>query len=589
MNPAVGALLYLRLNSLRNMARGRLRRLRQPRYLFGGIIGIAYLYFFALRRFGASNATARAALPDTVTADNVALVMVIAALALLCVFALCWLLPRERAALAFSEAEVAFLFPAPVTRRTLVHYQLLSSLLRTLLSALILSVIVARNGALSGNGWIRFLGWWLLMNTLSLHLKGSAFVLTRLQDRGLGSLRRMLLGLAVLATAALAMMWWWQSHAPAAPAADLDAIGSLAAIVSGYAATGPLHWLLLPARWRLGPLFAGSGADFLQLLGPAMLVYAAHYLWVVRSATDFEEASVARAEQRATRVAAIRAGNLRLAMPKPKSRAAPFKLAAAPRVELAFLWKNLLGTAAYLRLRTALIAAALILLLCRWPGGQPGLLAARQVLGVIALAIGAYALILGPQLARQDLRGDLLNVDLLKTYPLHGWQVVLGELLTPVVVLSVICWLCLLTAGLALDTPRASWASTELRAIAISGFALAAPLLAAMQLVVVNGATLLFPAWQQLTQNRSGGGIDVMGQRIFFVAGQQLVMILSLLPATLVAGLVFLVARLLAGYALAGAIATASALAVLAVEVWVGVGMLGERFDRFDLSAELVP
>jgi hypothetical protein len=31
---------------------------------------------------------------------------------------LAWMIPHERAALTFTEAEVAFLFPAPVTRRT---------------------------------------------------------------------------------------------------------------------------------------------------------------------------------------------------------------------------------------------------------------------------------------------------------------------------------------------------------------------------------------------------------------------------------------------------------------------------------------
>ena len=34
-----------------------------------------------------------------------------------------------------------------------------------------------------------------------------------------------------------------------------------------------------------------------------------------------------------------------------------------------------------------------------------------------------------PQLLRQDLRSDLLNADLLKAYPLPGWQIVLGEVL----------------------------------------------------------------------------------------------------------------------------------------------------------------
>ena len=38
-----------------------------------------------------------------------------------------WILPNSRAALQFTEAEVAFLFPAPVSRRKLIHFKLLRS------------------------------------------------------------------------------------------------------------------------------------------------------------------------------------------------------------------------------------------------------------------------------------------------------------------------------------------------------------------------------------------------------------------------------------------------------------------------------
>jgi len=46
----LGALLYLRLTSLRNLLRMRLLRLKQPKYLVGAIVGAAYFWFFFLRR-----------------------------------------------------------------------------------------------------------------------------------------------------------------------------------------------------------------------------------------------------------------------------------------------------------------------------------------------------------------------------------------------------------------------------------------------------------------------------------------------------------------------------------------------------------
>ena len=47
-----------------------------------------------------------------------------------------WLLPRSRAALTFSEAEIAFLFPAPIKRRTLIHYRWINTQLRILFTSL---------------------------------------------------------------------------------------------------------------------------------------------------------------------------------------------------------------------------------------------------------------------------------------------------------------------------------------------------------------------------------------------------------------------------------------------------------------------
>ena len=59
----LGASLYIIVCTVRNRTRMRLRRLREPRYLIGAIVGVAYLYFsfFGRLRGARSNAERNAA------------------------------------------------------------------------------------------------------------------------------------------------------------------------------------------------------------------------------------------------------------------------------------------------------------------------------------------------------------------------------------------------------------------------------------------------------------------------------------------------------------------------------------------------
>jgi hypothetical protein len=317
-------------------------------------------------------------------------------------------------------------------------------------------------------------------------------------------------------------------------------------------------------------------------------VITLHYLWVVQTAVAFEDASVEYAQKRGARIAAWRSGHRRVTASAPKARPGPFRLASHGRPELAFLWKNLLSTWQYFTLRTLLICAALILGGCLWIGTHPvgrGLLPGA---GFMALFFGAYALVIGPQFARQDIRSDLPHADVLKTYPLAGWQIVLGELLTPVAILTGVLWLVLLTIILALAPAQlgATWLTPPLRIAAGAGIAVIIPVLATVQLLVPNAAALLFPAWFQMSRGR-GGGPEVFGQRMIFFFAQLLTMILALVPAVLVAGTLVFVLQWWTGPVIAVTIATVAVWIVLAAEVWCGVWWLGERFDQLDLSSDL--
>ena len=603
----LSALLYLRFTSLKNWLRQRLLRLKQPKYFIGAIVGGLYFWFFFFRRTvgGPGTGARRQAMQQASQAfqsagvalppDAGSVALAIGALALLVMVTLAWVLSQERASLGFSEAEIAFLFPAPVTRQTLVHFRLVDAQLRSLIGAAFMTLFSNRWTFVPGNTATHAFGWWLIFSAFNLHLAGVRFTLTRLADLGLGTLRRRALVLALLA-AVLAATWVLLPEATKTPHfGERDGAGALARWLAEVLGGAPLAWVLWPAKLLLGPFFAENLRSFLLALGPALFVLGVHYVWAVRSVVSFEEGSIARAEKRAATIAAMRSGR-RMSTPV-KGRKEPFALAGTGRPEFAFLWKNLLSTWSWLNVRVWLGCALTIVVAGLWAQSHAEWRAVLTPLGVMPLVFGGYLLLVGPQFARQDIRQDLGNADILKTYPLPGWQIVLGELLTPVAILTGFIWLLLLAAGVMFhpDPAKLGAGLQELlspgtRLMFALGLAIVAPPFIALQLFVPNAAALYFPAWFQATRQRGGGGIDIMGQRLIFFAAQFLTMLLMLLPAALLAvALVFVVSLFKLPLAVGLWLATAAVLAVLLGELWLGLHLLGKRFEKFDLSAELRP
>jgi hypothetical protein len=314
-----------------------------------------------------------------------------------------------------------------------------------------------------------------------------------------------------------------------------------------------------------------------------------HYFWVLQSEVSFEEASISRAEKRAARVRAIQQGDWRNQGQTLKSQRAPFKLASHGRPEIAFLWKNLFATTPLFRPKWLAAVAVFIFVVGSWLGQRSDLAAARSVIMGLSTAVFLVILLLGPQIARQDLRSDLRNADILKTYPLRGWQIVLGQLLTPIFVLSAVNWLALLAVGLIAPGIGLDAQTPQIRVAALIGAAVIVPPFVAMQLLVPNAAVVIFPAWVQTVNNRGEHGLDVMGQRIIFMTTQLIVMALVLVPPAIVGGVLYFLLNWLAGFTVACIAGVIAVFAVLSAEVWAGVRLLGDRFEEFDLSAELRP
>jgi hypothetical protein len=583
------ALVYLRAMSLAGLIRSRLARLKQPKYLIGAIVGAAYVYLAFLRRthgprYTGGPATAGPGVPFP--AEAMPLIMEIAGLVVLIILLANWAIPR-RASLAFSETEIAFLFPAPVNRRMLVHYRLLSSQVGIVFSALILTLVFRRGAGIGGNLWFHTIGWWLILATLDLHSVGAMFTYSKLLNPSITTALRRRITLAVALVVVGALVIWIWSAARAPQHSDLQGPRAIGEYIGGQLHAGPLPWLLAIPQVLVAPYFAGDLRQFVIALGAGLVVLVVHYFWVVHIEVSFEEASIARAEKRARLRA--RRGDWRGATTTRKAQRAPFDLARAPRPELAFLWKNLLSTNAFFRPKPVLYLVLFILISTQLLARNPHFEGTRAVTAVICSVLIVVTVLLGPILARNDLRADLRNSDILKTYPLRGWQIVFGELLTPIAILSVLVWLFLLSSYLLLPTQTLHWLAPGVRGIAALGIAVVAPPFVAIQLLVLNAATLIFPAWAQTVGNPTERGIDVLGQRIIFMAAQLLVTLFATLPAVLLAALILLVGQWLMGFTVGAVLAIAGMCLLLAWEAWLGLRWLGTQFDRFDLATELRP
>jgi len=151
----------------------------------------------------------------------------------------------------------------------------------------------------------------------------------------------------------------------------------------------------------------------------------------------------------------------------------------------------------------------------------------------------------------------------------------------------VVFWIALLTIYLSLPGDVVSRIPPGLRGEAALSLALLAPPFIAIQVFMPNAAAVLFPAWVQATRDQTERGIEVLGQRLIFIASQLLVMALALLPALLAGALVFFVMNLIAGSAVGAALAVIVMATLLGFEAWLGIRWLGNRFETLDISSEL--
>jgi ABC-2 type transport system permease protein len=582
---------------LKNAARKKLGRLREPRYMIGFLVGAAYFAMLFMRPSRAGRPPAPR-FPGHM--DEILLVAGAAMLAV--VFLLTWLFRKGQPSLGLSEAEIQFLFPAPVSRRTLLHYALLKAQFPVLLSAFILTLVSSRRG--SGTAILTGAGLWLVLTAVHFHNLALAFTKARWNELPTASRRATKTAAFAVSACALGILvvtlgtGFFTAAGPGRGAFSLG--GLVTALRSGPFGPAPFA-LLAPFRWILAPILAPTARAFAQALPPALGLVGALYACVALTAVRFEEATLAQATRRAALRARRDAGRLESLPSETRRGTVPFALTPRGRPEIGIVWKNLLAwNRTSIRRQAAIVAslaAALFSASALLAAPSADLAAALGSAGCLALT--ALLALLTPLGGRIDLRGDLEYATVLKAWPLPAERLVLAELGAPAAVALLYGWggiaiALAIVAGRAVRAVFLGAAAAPplvapfLRLDALVPVALAEaiflPALVVAALVVQNASVLAFPAWFPAGRKRAVG-LEQTGLRMLSFLGTSLVLGLALIPAALLAGpLIFFAFRPLGLWCLPLA-ALLAALPVLA-EAAAGVFLLARLFERFDPSRE---
>jgi ABC-2 type transport system permease protein len=578
-----GAFVYYLTASTRNRVAAAVKRLRQPKYLISLLAGLAYFYMAFLRNMMFRRG-ARPGMPFSFSAELMPLLETGAAILLMVFVLLPWIWPgRGTSGLRFTEAEIQFLFPAPVSRRALVHLRLVKMQFG-ILFGVVLSFVIFGRGRFLDHPFFFLATLWGVYSFMGLYGIGTYLMQTSLAEHGMSGFRRQIWSLGVLGAGAVAVIVWVKRFIPPLPQGPDVGLKEISSWVIKATESGPAYYFTYPFKTLVRPAFAGDAAEFALRFAPALIILALVYLWVIYADVNFEEAALERARKMAARIEAARHGGWRSARRgAPKVRRPVFQLAARGFGHTPITWKNLnsVRRMGSMRILPALISVGVmcaVIMAGRKEGGE----AVSMVIGSIAGAMAGFMTLLGPMMIRNDLRSDLLQMDLLKTYPLPGWTIVLGEVLAPTAILAVFEWMLLLIAAVWMPSIGKWHLSFSLRVLVGMSAALLLPCFSMIGVLIQNAIAVIWPAWVELGK-ASRQGIEAMGQRLINMVATLLTLMVAVIPAAIIFGIIYFLGSMIMGVAIMPIAAGAAALVLLA-EGGLSIFWLGRLFDKFDVT-----
>ena len=520
----MNGLLYLVLTSGRNRVGAIVRRVRSPRYAVALVVGVLYIWAFLLRPTAHNQLST-----PFLSQPTEMIVSLLTAITLMG----SWVFGSDLTALAFSQAEVSLLFPAPLSRRALVAYKLFRAQIPVVVNTLIW-VFVLRRGGTELPSALRAIGLWVLFSTLNLHRLGAALVRSSWWEHGRAGAKRHFAATIVFLAIGVGLVAGLAMHRAEFIAVDGGGIGAYFSVLGRVLDTPPASIALWPFHLVVAPTFAHTGAQWAATIWPAALVVVLHLWWVLRTDAAFEEAAIEASAERARRLESkarrMAAGG---AMPsRPRPAVSTFSLAAAGSPAMAILWKNMLCLRRTAQLRVFVSPIVMSIVIGAATSGNGAGPAA--VVAVSTLSMAAMLLMFGGRLVRNDLRHDMQHLPLLKSLPVEPTEIMLAEVASAALPIAAFQFVLLVAAYVAITMSgqRPISADLALGLLIASPFAVLS--LNGALLTIQNGMAVLFPAWIRLGPMVSTG-VEALGQNLLATVANLLVLALTLVIPALVA------------------------------------------------------
>lgn len=559
----IGAFAYLTVTSTRNKLVSQAKRLRNPRYAIALLLGLAYFWMIFFNRSAQEGRDA--GLPVGPALGTILPVFI------LLYVAYTWIVGTDRSALAFSEAEVAMLFTAPVSRRGLIIYKLVRAQVGVLTTSVIWLLLFHRQNS----GWERVMSSWAFLSIFSLHRLGAALVRAASTEHGARGFRRSFPAVALFGIA-LFVVAKGLFDARGELTADADFQQFEHTILTAFASP-PMSWVLYPFRIAVAPMFATTNAEWARAMPAALALLALHFWWVLRSDSAFEEAAAEASSAMAKRLASLRTPGVSHVAINAKARRRTLKLRPTGPPAVAIVWKNILWLVRTGQVR-GLVGLPLFALVCvlAFAGRSDK---AEVIIVVMCSAVSFMILIFGPMSMRNDLRGELRRLPMLKTLPLSGRDIIFAEVVSSASPTAAMQFLLVAIGLLAMSFTQAGMLPLDVRLGALIGAPVFVLGLNLANFTVHNGLALLFPGWVRLGET-GVAGIEAMGQMMLTSIVTLVMLGLLLIVPALTVAVLFVTMHWppLAAVAASGMVAGF----VLGAESYLLMGALGGSLDRLE-------
>jgi hypothetical protein len=467
----------------------------------------------------------------------------------------------EKAVIPFTPAEVDFLFAGPFSRRQLLAYKLIVRFFSTLASAAFCLLGFGYLQIRSVPASARYLGLVLALAFVQLFTIVLGFLASAIGVRAYNRVRKLILVL-IVAAVVVAVLQGGDAFGDD-PGGTMERLQQLPAI---QVVLEPVRWFVLAfTAERLWP-------DFVQWALLGLAVNIALVLLVFALDANYLEGAAAASERLYAQLQRARTGGAAAVMLNAGGKTG-FSLPSLPRWGGVgpVAWRQLVAVPRSQVSVLLLILVGPLLLLPLLPGFRSALNNRPEVAIVLASQILFLTIFLS-FLVTFDFRGDVDRIDVLKALPIAPVALVIGQLVTPVLIVS-----CIQGLGLGIC------AATTGRAAIRHSFVVAIPFVVPfnfLQFGLDNFLFLLFPA---RTRGAPAGDFQALGRQ--FVVSLAKMIVLGMATGT--AALAALPIYWLAGQRLAPALVTAWL--VLAGFAAGMVPLLTVAFRRFDVAHDTPP